>query len=95
MKVEIEEVYYIARLARLELKENEAKRVSEKLSILLEYMSRLETLDNESNTLSEDFKNSKNVFRNDITHDRISHNEALSQSPDPENNYFRVPKVIS
>lgn len=95
MKVETEEVYYIARLARLDLTEEEAHRVSEKLSVILEYMSSLESLESESDELIGNFKNQNNILRNDNIHKRISHKAALSQSQDSASDYFRVPKVIS
>ena len=94
MKVDIEEVYYIARLARLHLSEGEASTVSDKLSKILDYMTKLESLQDEGETVGESASIVVNVLRPDQLTQRISHEEALSQSPDPDNNYFRAPKVI-
>lgn len=94
MKVEIEEVYYIARLARLHLSEDEASTVSEKLSKILDYMTKLESIEVESAPIDESANVVEKVLRPDQLSRRISHEEALSQSPDPDNNYFRAPKVI-
>jgi len=94
MKVDIEEVYYIARLARLHLSEEEASTVSEKLSSILDYMTTLESIEVESETAQEPANATENVLRPDQLTKRISREEALSQSPDPDNNYFRAPKVI-
>ena len=35
-----------------------------------------------------------NVFREDVSQSRISHDEALKNAPDTDGTYFRVPKVI-
>ena len=95
MKVEIEEVYYIARLSRLHINENEVLNVSKKLSKILEYMSKLESLDFESNIESSIFNDSGNALRQDKLDMRLSHNDALNASLHPGRDYFRVPKVIS
>ena len=95
MKVDITEIQYIARLARLHLSENEASIVSEKLGIVLDYMSKLEAIN------SDDVNNVKvngdldNVFREDIKEQRISLEQAMSQAPDTARTYFKVPKVIT
>jgi aspartyl-tRNA(Asn)/glutamyl-tRNA(Gln) amidotransferase subunit C len=94
MKVEIEEVYYIARLARLHLSEGEASTVSDKLSKILDYMTKLDSIEDEDEVVGESASKVENVVRPDQLFQRISHEEALSQSPDPDNNYFRAPKVI-
>ena len=95
MKVDTEEIYYIARLARLHLTDEEANTVSKKLSEILEYMTKLESLNFDSDFPTSQENMSENIFREDELFRRISHAEALRQSPDLDTNYFRVPKVIS
>ena len=70
-------------------------KVSVKLSEILGYMSKLETLDHNLK-LAPEYSSSQtdNVFRQDNVSNDISPREALSQSPEPDSNYFRVPKVI-
>ena len=95
MKVDTQEVYYIARLARIKIDKDRVEVVSQRLSEILGYMSKLETLDFDGDLNKDPFESLNNVLREDKLTDRVSHNEALSESPHPDSNYFRVPKVIS
>lgn len=95
MKIKTEEVYYLARLARLHLSEDEAENVSERLSKILMYMSKLDSLESVNERTEPDAFQKSKALREDILSGRISHDEALSQSPDVDSSFFRVPKVIS
>lgn len=94
MRVKIQDVYYIARLARLQVDEDKVQRISQKMSKILDYMSKLESLDyGEADELTS-FEPQSNIFREDTVKVRISHDEALSESPNIDSDYYRVPKVI-
>ena len=94
MRVKTQDVYYIARLARLQVDENKVESISLKMSKILDYMSKLESLDYNEDGEPTSSKSKSNVFREDEVEVRISHEEALDESPNSDRDYYRVPKVI-
>jgi len=94
MAVTKQDVEYIAKLARLELKENEIDSYTGQLNQILNYMDKL----NEINTddvepLLHPVEN-ENVFRDDIIKPTISIQEAMKNAPDTDGEFFKVPKII-
>ena len=94
MKVSKQEIKHLARLARIHLSEYESDQVSKKLSDILNYMSKLKEIDEPAKLTSVSRNQSENIFRKDYSSDRVSTQDALSRSPDPDKEFFRVPKVI-
>lgn len=94
MSVSIEEVRYIAALARLEFSESEEERLAREMSKILGYMDKLNELDTTGVEPMSHVLDLRNVFRPDAHEQRISHEEALRNAPDTDGEYFRVPKVI-
>ena len=94
MSISIEEVEKIANLARLYLSDDEKSKLSKELSIILEYMDKLNEL-NTSNVkpLSHPLELA-NVFREDELGESLSTEDALKNAPDKTDKYFKVPKVI-
>ena len=94
-KVSREEIQYLGRLARLQITENDLADLSEKLSTILDYMSKLSDLEFPEELSQEHFSHASNIFRSDSSKLRFNSEDALRRSPDPDKEYFRVPKVIS
>ncbi len=94
MSVSIEEVRYIATLARLSFTPDEEARLAEQLSKVLEYIEKLDELDTSDVAPMSHVLDLHNVFRKDVATARISREEALKNAPDADGTYFRVPKVI-
>ena len=96
MSVSIEDVRYIAELARLDFKEEELPKISAELSAILAYMAKLDELSTEDVDPMTHVLDINNVYRSEEKAvQRISHDEALKNAPDADSEYFRVPKVIS
>ena len=95
MSVSIEDVKYIAELARLQFAEEELKQVAGDMNSILTYMEKLNELDTKDVEPMTHVLDVKNVFRKEGVQQRISHDEALKNAPDADSEYFRVPKVIS
>src|SRR5579864_553204 len=110
MKVTEKDVAYVADLANLELTEQERATMLRDLNSILEYVDRLNELDtsdvepmaqvsdrygvDESKEGSERFSY---ATRDDILEGlrkSLPHDEALANAPDPDDDFFRVPKVI-
>lgn len=94
MSISIEEVHYIASLARLRFSEEEEERLAGQMSRILEYMEQLNELDTTGVPPMAHVLDLTNVFREDDARTRITREEALRNAPDADDEYFRVPKVI-
>ncbi|GBD89529.1 glutamyl-tRNA(Gln) amidotransferase subunit C [bacterium BMS3Abin04] len=94
MAVSIEDVKYIATLARLEFTENELDNLAKDMNEILGYMDKLNELDTENiEPLSYPIEKD-NVFREDILKGSVTSESALMNAPDATEHFFKVPKVI-
>lgn len=89
-----EEVEYVAKLARLNLTEDEAVKYTEQLNSILEFAGKLNELDTSDVPPTSHVLNVYNVMRDDIVIPSISHEDALRNAPDEEDGQFKVPAVI-
>ncbi|MDI6400514.1 Asp-tRNA(Asn)/Glu-tRNA(Gln) amidotransferase subunit GatC [Balneolaceae bacterium ANBcel3] len=94
MPVNLNDVYYMANLARLQLSENEAKELLKDMNDILSYMDLLNQIDSTGIPPMEHVTDTTAGFRPDKAHDPLSHELALKNAPDADTNHFRVPKVI-
>lgn len=94
MAITIEEVRYIASLARLQFDEKEERVLAEQMNEILGYMETLRELDTSDVEPMTHVLGLSNVFRDDEVENRMSAQEALESAPDADGRYFRVPKVI-
>jgi aspartyl-tRNA(Asn)/glutamyl-tRNA(Gln) amidotransferase subunit C len=94
MSVSRKDVEHIAELARLKFNEDELENFTNQLNEILTYVEKLDELDTENvEPLSHPVENN-NVFRDDIVKPSVPKDEALKNSPEKDENFFRVPKVI-
>jgi aspartyl-tRNA(Asn)/glutamyl-tRNA(Gln) amidotransferase subunit C len=98
VKITREDVVRVADLAYLDLSENELETYRRQLDEILEYIGKLNELDTSSvepmaQVLSDD-QTADATMREDIVVPCGVAHDILSQAPDPEPPYFRVPKVI-
>ncbi len=94
MSLSVQEVEYIANLARLELSEQEKERYREQLSAILEYAARLRELDTSGIPPTSSLLPEGNVLRADQPRPGLPP-EALSRNaPQMQDGQFRVPKIL-
>jgi aspartyl-tRNA(Asn)/glutamyl-tRNA(Gln) amidotransferase subunit C len=91
MKMDIEKV---ARLARIELSEEEKATFGKQLDQILNYMEQLNRLDTAGVESTSHAIPINNVFREDETKPSFSRGEVLEIAPDQEADHFRVPRII-
>ena len=91
MKMDIEKV---ARLARLELSEEEKVTFGNQLEQVLNYMEQLNQLDTTGVEPTSHAIPLSNVFKEDEVKPSLSQEEVLAIAPDKENGHFKVPKII-
>ncbi len=91
MKIDVK---YVANLARLELTEEQTAKFQKQFSSLLDYIEKLKTL-NTKNILPLSHATSlENVFRKDKIKSSLSLEDALTNAPQREGDFFKVPPVI-
>ena len=91
MKMDIEKV---ARLARLDLSEEEKVTFGSQLEQILTYMEQLNTLDTSGVEPTSHAIPVYNVFREDEVRPSLPQEEVLAIAPDEEDGHFKVPKII-
>lgn len=94
MKITRQEVEYVARLARLDLTEQEKTVFTSQLSSILAYVEKLNELDTSGIEPTSHVIDIINVTRPDETRDSLSQDAALANAPDKTAGHFRVPKII-
>lgn len=94
MSVTKENVKHIAKLAKLEIKEDEISDFTSQFNDVLKYIEKLNELDtNNVKPLSHPVEG-ENIFRKDELRESILTSEALKNSASKTDEYFKVPKVI-
>jgi aspartyl-tRNA(Asn)/glutamyl-tRNA(Gln) amidotransferase subunit C len=91
MKMDIEKV---ARLARLELSEEEKVTFGNQLEQVLNYMEQLNQLDTTGVEPTSHAIPLFNVFKEDVVQPSFPQEEVLAIAPDEEDGHFKVPKII-
>lgn len=97
MKVSQKDVAYVADLASLELTETERQRMVRDLNSILGYIDRLneqDTTDAPTMTQISSVQRSRTLMREDELLPCLSHEEAMENAPEADQNFFKVPKVI-
>ena len=94
MKVTSKDVENVAVLSRLAIPESEVQTYTGHLNALLEYMDVLGELDTENVKPTAHVLPLKNVFREDVVKPSLDRELALSNAPEREDGYFKVPKIL-
>ena len=84
----------VAKLARLSLTDEQAKRFTGQLGDVLGWIDHLEQLDVENVKPMHHALDQVNVFRADTEQPGMSVDDALANAPDTEPPFFKVPKVL-
>lgn len=88
------DVAYIAKLARIDLTEEEAALFSRDLDKVLAYVAKLESYDVTGVTPMNHPLPTMDVMRKDEPQDGLSQEAALSNAPQQTQGQFRTPKVV-
>jgi aspartyl-tRNA(Asn)/glutamyl-tRNA(Gln) amidotransferase subunit C len=91
MAISRDEVLHVARLARLDLREEEIERFQEQLNAILEAVGKVAELDLADVPPTAHPLDLSNIWAEDEPRPSISVEEALSNAPERSGNLFRVP----
>lgn len=93
-KITREQVEHVARLARLELTEDERERMTAQLDAILGYMDALNAVDTSAVEPTTTVIPMVSVMRDDAVRPSLDREDALTNAPDREGAFFRVPRII-
>ncbi|MBP2649906.1 MAG: gatC [Firmicutes bacterium] len=94
MKVTRKDVETVAVLSRLEMDEAAMDKFTGQFNAILDYVDMLSKVDTEGVEPTAHVLNLKNVMRTDEVKPSLSRDQALSNAPEQEDGYFKVPKII-
>jgi len=94
MSLTVAEVEHIAKLARLNLTDEEKSRYREQLSSILDYVTMLQELDTTAISASSGVQPDECPLRVDDPRDSMSTSELMKNAPATTKNQFRVPPVF-
>ena len=94
MKLSKDEVEHVAKLARLEMTEAEKEAFSRELSSILTYIEQLKSWDTAGVEPTATVLDQANVFRADEVKPSLPVETVLSNAPEAEDGYFKVPKIL-
>jgi aspartyl-tRNA(Asn)/glutamyl-tRNA(Gln) amidotransferase subunit C len=94
MKITLQEVEHVARLARLELTAEEKERMRAQLDSILSYIDKLNELDTSDVEPTSHVLPMTNVFREDEVAPSLAQEAVLANAPDRQDLFFRVPRIL-
>lgn len=94
MKITVDQVRYVAELARLDLAPGEEGSLTGQLNAILEYMDQLGEVDTTGIEPTSHVLPLTNVMREDVVIAGLTNDEALANAPSADQGHFAVPKII-
>ena len=94
MKLTLNDVDYVAKLARLALSDDEKGKYTEQLDKILGHMDELNRVDTSNVAPVFQAVEMKNVLREDESLDSGLADDIIANAPDREDRFFKVKKVI-
>jgi aspartyl-tRNA(Asn)/glutamyl-tRNA(Gln) amidotransferase subunit C len=94
MIISVADVEKVARLARLELSEEEKSLFAGQMAAILGYVDKLKELNTDGILPTSHAVPMENAFREDVARPAIGVEQALANAPDRVESFYRVPKVI-
>ncbi len=89
------DIRYVAKLARLELTDDEVEKFGAQLGDLLGHVNVLSELDTQSVAATAQVVESRNVQREDVPGGCLDREVVLGQAPQRQGAFFRVPRIIA
>lgn len=85
-------VRHVARLARLRLEPDELTRMQSELSVILEHVEAIQSLDLDDVPPTDHVQQMQNVLREDVPVEGFTAQEALREAPRTVGGLFAVPR---
>jgi aspartyl-tRNA(Asn)/glutamyl-tRNA(Gln) amidotransferase subunit C len=94
MAIDRAAVDHVARLARLDLSEEERARMETELSHIIEHAAKVQALDLDGVEPTSHAIPLRNVMRADEVRPSLPPDEALANAPESEASRFKVPRIL-
>ena len=93
-RISRDDVAHVARLARLDVAEDELDRFAEQLGAVLEHAADVAALDTAGVPPTAHPFPLSNVLREDVVRPSLDRDEVLAMAPAAEDGRFRVPRIL-
>ncbi|MDP2895634.1 MAG: Asp-tRNA(Asn)/Glu-tRNA(Gln) amidotransferase subunit GatC [bacterium] len=93
-EITVDDVEYAARLARLELTDEEKKSMTAQVRDVLNYVAKLNELNTDDVEPTAHVLPIKNVWRPDRREESLKADDVLGMAPKTHNGMLRVPRVL-
>lgn len=94
-KISLDEVKKLARLARIAINEEEAKKFQKEIGAILGYVEQLQSVDTDNIEPTSQVTGLVNVTRPDEVIDyAVDHTKLLENAPDTQDGYIKVRRVL-
>ncbi len=93
-KIDQVQVQKVAKLARLELTDEEVTEFTSQLEAILEYIQKINELDTQNVEPLAHCLPVSNVLREDCVRESIGTEKVLANAPDHDEMFFIVPKIL-
>lgn len=94
MSISKQEIEHVAKLARLNLSEQEIDKYAFEMSNLIDFVNKLNELDTTGVEPTANAIKMQNVFREDKIGQSLDREKILENAPSKEAGCFRVPRVV-
>lgn len=91
--ITVKDVEHVAKLARLDLSEEEKEKFTKQLGDVLKYVEQMNEVDTTGVKPMAHAFDFVNVMREDEVHYEQSKAELMQNAPEDENGFFKVPKI--
>ena len=91
--ITVKDVEHVAKLARLELTDEEKEVYTKQLGDVLKYVDQMNEVDTSNVKPMTQVIEFYNVMREDVVNQEISKEALMSNAPEEENGFFKVPKI--
>lgn len=94
MPIDKKTVEYVANLARIELSDKELEKLSLQLDDILDFIDKLNGINVDKVVPTSHILQTANVLRQDSVKSSLPLEKVLGNTPEKEDKFFSVPKVI-
>lgn len=94
MSITVKDVEHVAKLARLELSDDEKERFTGQLNAILKYAEKLNELNTDDVPPTSHVLKLANVMREDENRPSLPIEKVMKNAPEEEDGQFRVPAVL-
>lgn len=94
MKITKEQVEHVAKLARLNLTEEEKEHLTKDMEAIIAFADQINELDIADVKPTDHVIPINNVFREDVIKASMDREQLLKNAPSSENGCFSVPKIV-